>query len=262
MEKNRTKRISIIAGILLICIAGIVLGATKYEQAQAYNNLINTANNYMDQGDYDQAIALFNQSLQYKDNPNVRQSIKLATNLKDSKSIFDNGTKLMEGKNYLSAIEEFKMIIKSDEKLYNSAQSNIEECKKRFITNNIKLANSAIESNKLDDANRYLDEVLKLDGDNAQAKDLKDNIVNKQNKQQEEKAKNPYGMTPEKALQILKNSYPTFAYIREGEMKTCPFPPYEGAPVFSFIFRNTENNRMYIGYVLMDGKFGMRFIAE
>lgn len=37
---------------------------------------------------------------------------------------------------------------------------------------------------------------------------------------------------------------------------------YDGASVFSFIFRNSENNRMYIGYVLMNEKYGMRFMAE
>lgn len=262
MEKSQIKKNSIIVGILLICVVGIVFGATKYEQAQAYNKLIDTANKDMEQGDYDQAIAIFNQSLQYKDDPNVRQSIKLATNLKESKSIFINATKLMESKNYIAAIEEFKKIIKGDEKLYSDAQSNIEECKKRYISDSIQMANSAIEGNKFDDANKYLDDVLRLDGDNDQAKELKNNIISKQNRQQEEKAKNPYGMTPEKALQILRNAYPTYAYIREGEMKTCPFSPYAGAPVFSFVFRSPENNRMYIGYVLMDGKYGMRFIAE
>ena len=124
------------------------------------------------------------------------------------------------------------------------------------------MANNSIEQNKFDEANKYLEDILKLDNDNTQAQQLKNDIVNRQAKQQEESIKNPYGMTPEKALQILKNAYPTFAYIKESDMKTCPFAPYEGAPVFSFVFRRSENNRLYVGYVLMDGKYGMRIISE
>ena len=113
MEMKKVKRYFLIFFVVLICIIGTIVGASKYEQSQAYSNLINSANTDMEAGDYEEAIILFKQSLQYKDDPNIRQFIKLANNMLDAKNIFDNGLKYMETKNYLAAIDEFKKIARA-----------------------------------------------------------------------------------------------------------------------------------------------------
>lgn len=176
MNKRKITIISVIVVIAIVCGG---FGIYKYNKVQAYNNLINTANKDMDKGEYDQAIALFNQALQYKNDPTIEKNIKLAASLKEVKSIFDEGTKLMNDKKYLEAIEQFKKVTKGDDKLYSNAQKSIEECKKQFAAQNIQLAKDALKNNKSDDANKYLDEVLKVDSNNAEAKKLKDDVKQK-----------------------------------------------------------------------------------
>ena len=173
MDKNQVKKIAIISVIVVVAIVCGGLGIYKYGKAQTYNNLLTTANKDMDEGEYEQAIALFNQSLQYKDNDNVKNSIKLAANLKEVKSTFDEGTQLMKDKEYLEAIEQFKKVTKQDNNIYNNAQKNIQECNKKYMVQNIQLANNAAKSAKYDEANRYLDAILKLDSNSAEAKKLK-----------------------------------------------------------------------------------------
>ncbi|MBU3200946.1 hypothetical protein LL037_12770 [Clostridium estertheticum] len=186
MDKNIVKNTSIISVIVVIVVVCGGFGIYKYSKTQTYNNLITTANKDMDQGEYEQAIALFNQSLQYKDDSNVKNNVKLATNLKEVKSILDQGIKLMNDKKYLDAIEQFKKVTKEDNKLYDNAQKGIEECKKQYIAQNIKLATDAIKDTKYDEATKYLEGILKLDSNNADAKKLKENMGKTIQKQKDE----------------------------------------------------------------------------
>lgn len=166
-------RILIVVVITVIALIGIGFGTYKYNKVQAYNNLVTTANKYMAQGDYDKAEVLFEQSLKYKNDSSVQKNIKLATTLKKFKGIYNDGMKLINNKKYLEAIEKFKTIDKSGLKWYTNAQKEIKECKKQYIAQNIQLANDSAKNNKYNDAIKYLDEVLELDANNSEAKDLK-----------------------------------------------------------------------------------------
>lgn len=216
MNKNKVKNIAIVALTTMIVIIGVSVGLYKYNKIDAYNNLIANGNRDMEQGEYDKAIALFEQSLQYKKDSNVERSIKLAQNLKEVKVIYDEGIKLLNDKKYLEAIEKFKKVTKEDDKLYNSAQGKIAECKKQYIAQNIELANNAVQNNKYDDANKYLEDILKVDADNKDAKKLKDDVAKLQQdkKASEEKkavaASNNNAsktVTKEQAIQIIANRY-------------------------------------------------------
>lgn len=185
MNKNQLKKISSISAIVVIILGLVGFGTYKYNKIQEYNNLITTANKYMDSGEYDKAIALFNQSLQYKNDASIQRNIKLAANLKELKASYDDGIKLMNDKKYLEAIDKFNRVTKEDDKLYSSAQKKIEECKKNFITQNMELANNSFKNNKYDEANKYLDSILKIDNNNSEAKKLKDDVAKSQKEQQE-----------------------------------------------------------------------------
>lgn len=169
-------KIPIAIVIIVIALMGMGSGIYKYNKVQAYNNLVTTANKYMAQGDYDKAEALFEQSLKYKADYLVEKNIKLSATLKKFKGIYNDGIKLVNDKKYLEAIEKFKTIDKSGLKWYTNAQKEIKECKKQYIAQNIQFANDAIKNNKYDDANKYLDGVLKLDSNNVNAKDLKNTL--------------------------------------------------------------------------------------
>jgi hypothetical protein len=230
MVKKNINKISIISAITVIILVGVGFGTYQYNKVQAYNNLITTANKYMDQGEYDKAITLLEQSLQYKKDSSIEKNIKLAQNLKEAKAYYDNGVKLMNDKKYLEAMEQFKKITKEDDKLYSNSQKKIEECKKQYIAQNLEAANTASKNSKYDDANKYLDNILKIDTNNADAKNLKASI-DKTVKEQEENAKK----VEEQANQnkIKENSNNQASNIQNNNNKT----------------NNVQNNSQYNEYM-------------
>ncbi|MHC1682668.1 MAG: N-acetylmuramoyl-L-alanine amidase [Clostridiaceae bacterium] len=143
MDKVKIKRIAIICVVIMIIISGGI-GIYQYNKVRLYNNLINEANN-----------------------------------LKEDKSFYDEGIQLMNDKKYLEAIEQFSKISKEADKFYSEAENYIEECKKQYIAQNIQLSTDALKNNKYDDANKYLDDVLKIDANNTEAKELKNDIATK-----------------------------------------------------------------------------------
>lgn len=203
MKFNSLKSKVVIGSIVLLILAGTGTGVYKFNKNQGYNNLIKTANGYMDEGKYDDAIKAFQQSLNYKDDENVRRSIKVAEALKAEKVIYNDGIKLLNEKKYLEAIEKFSKITKEDEKMYNDAQAKILECKREYATLNIRNADKALKENRLDDANKYLQEVFKVDSESKEGQTLKAQIEKK--KQQESQK----GITVEDAVKIVKNKIPS-----------------------------------------------------
>lgn len=196
----RKYKIPIFISTIVIALIGVGFGTYKYNKVQAYNNLITTANKYMDQDDYDKASALFEQSLKYKDDSSVEKNIKLVATLKKFKEIYNDGIKLSNDKKYLEAVEKFKTIDKSGLKWYTNAQKEIKECKKQYIAQNVKLADTAFKNNKYDDTNKYLDDILKVDSNNADAKKLK-NLVDEAVKKEQQNSK-----SEEQDKQVVQNN--------------------------------------------------------
>lgn len=200
MDKRNLKKIGVISVIALLVIIGVGFGAYKYTKITQYNNLIESASKYMDEGEYDKAISLFNQSLNYKTDANIENSIKLAQNLAGAKKIYDEGIKLMNDKKYLESIEQFEMIGKESGKFYTDAQNRINECNKEYVALNINAASIALEANNYDEANKIIAEVFKVDINNEEAKNLKDAIAKKILEQQAaQKAKEEQELAAEKA---------------------------------------------------------------
>jgi tetratricopeptide (TPR) repeat protein len=127
--KIMNRKIIIIIVTAIVVIAG-GLGIYRYNNIKAYNKLVNSANQYMEKGKYDQSLALFEESLSYKNDVKVKKSIDLAKQLKEANEIYNNGIKFMDEKKYARAINEFEKINKEDDKIYEEAKKKIEECKK------------------------------------------------------------------------------------------------------------------------------------
>ena len=108
MDKRNIKKIVSISVVAVLVIIGIGFGGYKYTKINKYSSLIKDANKYMEDGEYDKAIDVFQQSLSYKNDVNVENSIKLAKSLMEVKKVYDQGIKLMNDKKYLEAIEQFK----------------------------------------------------------------------------------------------------------------------------------------------------------
>lgn len=128
---NINRRILIIIIVAMVAILG-GLGIYKYKSVQTYNGLIKTANEYMEKGKYDQSVELLQESLSYKNDDKVKDSIELAKKLKEASAIYNQGLKLMDEKKYLEAINEFEKITKEDDKIYEEANKKIEECRKVY----------------------------------------------------------------------------------------------------------------------------------
>ncbi|AYD39838.1 tetratricopeptide repeat protein [Clostridium fermenticellae] len=244
---NKRKFPILILVILALVIIGF--GVYGYNKVQAYNNLITTANKYMDRDDYDKASALFEQSLKYKEDSSVEKNIKLAATLKKFKEIYDDGVKLASDKKYLGAIEKFKTIDKSGLKWYSNAQKEIKECKKQYIAQNMHLANDALKNNKYDDANKYLDDILKIDSNNEDAKNLKDSIDEAMNQKQEnfkseEEAKQVPQNNAEKA-NVKSNSNPINDKTNEyaSKMREIDNKIYEIESQREGMYSGSEENR-------------------
>ncbi|MBY6799833.1 tetratricopeptide repeat protein [Clostridium botulinum] len=177
MIKIKLHKVSIICLIATIILASFSFGFYKYNRTKDYNMLINNGNKYMVSKEYDKAISLFEQSLNYKRDPQIEKNIALANKLKKVKGIYENGISLMNDKKYLEAIEKFKMINKDGLEWYSDSQEKIKQCTKQFIAENIKLANASAGNNKYDEANKYLNSILKIDSNNLAAKNLKNKFA-------------------------------------------------------------------------------------
>ena len=184
MKKWTTKKVGIISLIAIFLIIAVGFGGYKYTKNKEYTDLLNSANSYMENSEYDKAIALFQQSLSYKKDVTIENNIKLAESLSASKKIYDEGIKLMNDKKYLESIAQFKLIGKESDNLYTEAQNMINECTKEYISLNMSEANTYLESNNYDEANKYIAEVFKIDTNNQDAKILKDTIDKKIQEQQ------------------------------------------------------------------------------
>ncbi|EPY2278556.1 hypothetical protein ACXAT3_003324 [Clostridium sporogenes] len=177
MIKIQLNKLSIICLSITIILAVFSFGIYKYNRIKDYNMLIDNGNKYMVSKEYDKAISLFEQSLNYKRDPQIEKNIALANKLKKVKGIYENGISLMNDKKYLEAIEKFKIINKDGLEWYSDSQEKIKQCTKQFIAENIKLANASAERNKYDEANKYLNSILKIDSNNLAAKNLKNKFA-------------------------------------------------------------------------------------
>lgn len=179
MNNWKIKRIIIISVLTLLVIIGVGFGGYKYTKNNQYNGLIKDANSYMENSEYDKAIALYKESLSYKNDPNIDDSIKLAQSLTEENKIYDEGIRFMNDKKYLESIEQFKMIGTDSDKLYTDAQNKINECNKELVALNISNANIALEASNYDEANNFIAKVFKVDNDNENAKKIKATIDKK-----------------------------------------------------------------------------------
>jgi tetratricopeptide (TPR) repeat protein len=174
----------LISSIVLILVIFVITNfAIKY---QAYNVLLNQANEAMQEEKYDEAISLFGKLLEQKKNANIEQSLQLAKQMYEDQKIYNDATAMMQAHKYLDAIEQFSKSIQ-----YKDSQIKRDECISLYVSDNIKKAQAEASSSNYDSAIKLLDESLQIDKNNAMVQDLKTSYLNsiKQQNEAEEKAK-------------------------------------------------------------------------
>lgn len=208
--KIKNRRITIFISVIIIVVATI-FGTFKVANMKSYTRLVDSGNKYMEEKEYDKAIGLYKEALKYKKDGKVKRDMIMSNELKDYKNIYENGNFLMKRGYYLEAIEEFKRIPNDVEDIYKLSQSKIEESKESFVQLNIEKAEKHGKFKKYTEANKYLDNILKIDPKNEKANELK-NQYNKKtsessSKEKPEQKRKPLKsvLNPEKACKIVAN---------------------------------------------------------
>lgn len=169
-------KIGIIAIIVIAAATCTFVSVNFYNNKQNYKKYLTAADSYMNAEQYDNAITTYEKALKYKNDANINKQIELAKLLKTSKEIYNTAIKQMSNKQYLEAIDTFKKVDKQDGKRYSDSQNKIAECKKTYIADKLSSANNDFKNNKFDTANSELDNILKLDANNADAQKLKSEV--------------------------------------------------------------------------------------
>lgn len=185
---DKTKHLSTKRNLIIILVVVIIgcFGFYYFNNIKPYNDLLTSANKAVTAEDYDNAIKLYTEAETYKKTSDIDNKIKLVGILKKSKENYDSAMKKMKGKDYLNAIDIFKKVDKQDSKRYGDAQNKINECKKLYISDNLAKAKDDIKNNKFDGANKYLNNISKIDASNICIKELKNDIAEAMQKQKEE----------------------------------------------------------------------------
>ncbi|OBR91419.1 hypothetical protein CLRAG_29860 [Clostridium ragsdalei P11] len=185
-KRLSTKKNIIIILSILIIGSMISLGFYYFDKIRPYENILLSANKAMTAENYDEAINLYTEAETYKKTSDIDSKIQLAGILKKSKLNYKLGIQKMDNKDYLNAVDYLKKVNRQDSKRYNTALNKINKCKKLYISDNFAKAKGSLNNNKFDDANKYLNNISKIDDNNSCIKELKNDIAKAIQKQKEE----------------------------------------------------------------------------
>jgi len=171
-KKFSTKKV-IISICIIFVVFGLVFGGYEYTKIMNFKNYVNKANEELNLKNYDEAISFYNKALSYKKDKDIEEKLVSVQNNKQYQDIYDTGLKLLDDKKYTEAIQKFSEINQNMSEIYTDAQNKIEECRKNIINDDIQAANDAIKNEDYDAANKYIEDILKIDASNNDAKLLK-----------------------------------------------------------------------------------------
>lgn len=229
---NIKKKIVIIM-LCILSVTAILYFYYYFNKVKPYNDALENGNKAVALEEYDKGITFYTNALKYKNDSNLRKKIEFAKFLKKSKENYDSAIKQMSDKNYLKAIDIFNEVSEQDEKKYSLAQSKIIECKKLYITDNLNGARASFKNNKFDEANKYVGNILKIDANNSDAKELKENISKAIQKQKEEEEKLKDALSDEQIKDLLYDASNIRVILSEYDKIAFPnFPQlnYKGIP--------------------------------
>lgn len=153
-----------IISILTILVS---LFTYNYSKSLKYDYYIGKGNLYLNQKYYSSALDSYQKAASYKNNSEVEDKIKTSAKLKDSKVKYDTAVSLMDNKQYEGAIEIFKSISQFD-----GVKNKAEECKSLICIEKIGQAKNYIGEESYQQAKLILQEVLSLNSENTEAKNL------------------------------------------------------------------------------------------
>lgn len=171
-----------ISTVLILCGLAVTIPFTvKAYNNHSYNNYMSKGQEYLSQGNYEEAVYNFDNALRYSkgEADKISTLIDKAITLNMSMKSFEEGAKLLYDKKYEEAIRAFEKVSKEDTLRYDVAQEKIKECIREFAAAGITAAkNEALNLNYVK-AITYLNSILRMDPQNQEAVSLKNEYSNK-----------------------------------------------------------------------------------
>ncbi|RXI44938.1 hypothetical protein DP145_13670 [Clostridium tetani] len=229
MFKGVSRKVIISVVILIVVLLG-VLGMKNYNKSKDYKNLVTTANEYMNEKDYDKAMNKFKESLDYKKDQKAEEKLEECKN-----ELINLSKEALKNKEYEKADNYLNVLLKHDGK-------NEEAIKmKNTIKDEIQKSKEEEEIKKAIEKEKREQELKKQMDKEEQAK--KKTGITEQNKKKEVKENNK--ITKEKAeslVQPLKNKNEEIRYLGTRQVPEIPAKstPYKKFP------KEIENKKVYI----------------
>ncbi|KGK91391.1 hypothetical protein DP73_03750 [Desulfosporosinus sp. HMP52] len=130
---------------------------------------------YLMQGKLEEANAMLQKIIKIGTSGDVKElssDLESANAINASKASYDQGVKQMNEKQYLKAVDSFQKVIREDTERYSDAQTKIGDCKKAYVESSLQSASDLAKATKYDDAIKILNDVLKIDANNQDIKNL------------------------------------------------------------------------------------------
>jgi hypothetical protein len=183
---SKKKLTSLVLSMFLVLPA--LTGCSAINDKQ-YGSVLAMANKSFEQEDFANAKLKFNEALKYKQGENIKEKLEQCDILLQSVSDFNKGNEYFDNKDYLGAYTYFKKIPNNDEKRYEAAQKKLQEAKTTYVNEKISLANNAAKNSSYNLAINYITDGLKIDSQEQQLNQLKDQYQVALNKQIDEQKK-------------------------------------------------------------------------
>lgn len=245
MSKKKSIMVATISFVVVIALGGILGGSYYFYKTSSYNKIIRNANNYFNSGEYDKAIEAFEQALVYKQDSDVQNKITLANNLKKAEKYYKSGIANIEKGNYGEAISDFSNIEKDGGKIYEEAQQKIAQCKNELIGKYITKAKALAEQGNYEESNNQIEEILKLDENNEEAKTLKESNITAANKKAEEEKQKELAKQEAAKLAEEKAKKEAEAKAKEAEKKILTVDEAKALLIKSW---NVDTNEEGVAY--------------
>lgn len=171
-----------ISTVLILCGLAVTIPFTvKAYNNHSYNNYFSKGQEYLSQGNYEEAVYNFDNALRYSkgEADKINILIDKAITLNMSMKSFEEGAKLFYDKKYEEAIRAFEKVSKEDTLRYDVAQEKIKECIREFSTAGITAAKNEALNLNYAKAITYLNSIIKMDPQNQEAISLRNEYSNK-----------------------------------------------------------------------------------
>lgn len=189
-----------------------------------------------------------------KDVSQLTSDLDLAKILSTSKANYDQGIKQMSDNQYLEAIASLQKVVPEDTERYSDALSKSSECKKIFIDTTLQKVKEAATNKNYQTALDLIDQVLKVDTNNQEALNLK-NDYTAANKAKVDNSTANNGST----VYENKNSGFSINIPKSWEGKYVLEEKHfqeDGRPksdLFTFKYKGKEGNDMFTGIYIIYG---------